>query len=167
MQRELTVKKTSAFWTFVWCVLVTLGLGTLSGWLSGSMNGYEGINMPSFALPDWVYGVVWTVLYVMIGIALFLIINTKPLSRTEQNIKTASIILWFAQFALNLLWPFIFFNVDYTAAFVIVAVMVAIVTSLVTLGFFIKPLASVMLLPYWGWLLFAAIQTLMVIALNA
>ena len=167
MQRELSIKKSSTFWTFVWSVLFTVGAGTLCGWLSGAMKGYEGINMPSFALPDWAYSVIWPVLYAMIGVALFLLITYKPLSKTEHGIKTAAIILWGIQFALNLLWPFIFFNVDYTVAFVINVAMAATVTSLVTLGFFIRPLSSVLLLPYWGWLLFASYQTLMIIVLNA
>lgn len=167
MQNEMTAKKLSSFWTFLGCVLITLGAGTLSGWLSGAMKGYEGINMPSFAPPDWVFSVVWTVLYIMIGASLYFLISYPPLTRTERGIKTAAIILWGVQLALNLLWPFIFFNVDYTIAFVINAAMVAAVTSLVTLGFFIKPLSSILLLPYWGWLLFAAYQTLMIIVLNA
>lgn len=167
MQNELTLKKSSAIWTFVACVAGTLGLGTLSGWLSGSMKGYDGINMPSFALPDWSYGVIWTVLYIMIGISLFLLITAHPLSSAEAKIKTACLILWGAQFALNLLYPFVFFGGEYAVSFAVVAVISALVTSLVTLGFFLRPLASVMLLPYLAWVLFATLQTLMVIALNA
>ena len=167
MQNTMTAKKISGFWTFLGCVLITLGAGTLCGYLSGAMNGYEGINVPAFAPPDWVFSVAWTVLYIMMGAALYLIITYPPITRTEYFIKTAAIILWGVQFALNLLWPFIFFNIDYTIAFVINAAMVAFVTSLVTLGFFIRPLSSVLLLPYWGWLLFSTYETIMIIILNA
>ena len=167
MQNELTAKSSNKFLTFLGCVLLTLGLGTLSGYLSGAFNGYEGINMPSFALPDWSYSIIWTVLYVMIGWALYLLVTYSPRSRTDGRIRTAAIWLWAIQLALNLLWPFIFFNVSYTVAFAINAAIVAAVTSLVTLGFFVRPLSSIMLLPYWAWLLFASYQTLMVIVLNA
>lgn len=167
MQNTLTAKKSSSIWIFLVCVLGTLGVGTLAGFLSGAMKGYAGINTPSFAPPDWVFSVVWSVLYVLIGVSLFLIITYSPLSRTEDHIKTAALILWGVQMAFNLIWPFIFFNIDYTVAFVIIAAMVAAVTSLVTLGFFIRPLASVLLLPYWGWLLFATYENLLIIILNA
>lgn len=167
MQNTLTAKKISGIWTFILCVGLTLGIGTLSGWLSGAMNGYEGINMPSFALPDWSFSIIWTVLYILMGVSLYLLITQHPLSRAEQGIKVASIVLWGLQYALNILWPFVFFNIDFTVAFVINVVMTSLVTSLVTLGFFIKPLSSVLLLPYWGWLLFSSYQTLMIIVLNA
>lgn len=163
----MTTKKSSSLWTFIWCVALTVAAGTLCGWLSGSMKGYEGINMPSFALPDWTYSIIWPALYVLMGISLFLLITYKPLSRSEENIKTAAIALWGVQLVMNLLWPFIFFNLDYTVAFVINVAITAAVTSLVTLGFFIRPLSSVLILPYWGWLLFASYQTLMIIILNA
>ena len=167
MQNEMTKTKSNKFWTFIGCVLFTLGVGTLSGFLSGAMRGYVGINTPDFAPPDWIFSVVWTVLYVMIGWSLYLAITYRPIDRTGEHIKNAFIILWFVQLALNVLWPFIFFNVDYTVAFVIDALLVAAVTSLVTLGFFMRPLSSVMLLPYWGWLIFAAVENLMIIVLNA
>lgn len=163
---ELTKKKSSAIWTFIGCMLLPVAIGTLCGFLSGSFKGYQGINMPSFALPDWVYGAVWTVLYIMMGISLYLLLSYPPLSRTERNIRTASIVLWAVQFVLSVVWPFVFFRLDHTAAFVINCALVGTVTSLVTLGFFIRPLSSVLLLPYWAWILFASYQTLMIIVLN-
>ncbi len=166
MQNSLTKTKSSTLWMFLACALLPVAAGTLCGYLSGSFNGYEGLNMPSFALPDWVYGVIWTILYVLMGISLYLILNYPPLSGTERNIRSAFIALWSIQFVLSLIWPFVFFNIDHTAAFVINCALVGTVTSLVTLGFFIRPLASSLLLPYWAWLLFATYQTLMVIVLN-
>lgn len=147
-------------------MLLPVAAGTLVGYLSGSFRGYEGLNMPSFALPDWVYGVAWTVLYALMGISLYLILRYRPLSKTESNIRMAAIWLWGIQFTLSLLWPFVFFNLDHTVAFTINCALIGAVTSLVTLGFFLKPLSSVLLLPYWGWLLFASYQTLMIIVLN-
>ncbi|MBR2967152.1 MAG: tryptophan-rich sensory protein [Clostridia bacterium] len=167
MQNELSVNKPNKFWIWLGCVALTLGIGTLSGFLSGAMEGYEGINMPSFALPEMVYSIVWTVLYVLIGWALYLVIACKPTNQTERRLKTAAIVTWAVQFALNLLWPFIFFNVDFTIAFVINAAMFAVTTSLVSLCFFIRPASAIMLIPYWLWMMFAAYQTLMIIVLNA
>ena len=166
MQNTITEKKIAPFWNFIACMLLPVAAGVLVGFLSGSMNGYEGLNMPSFALPDWVYGVVWTAIYALMGISLYLLISHFPISRTERNIRLAAIVLWGVQFVLSLLWPFVFFRLDHTAAFVINCLLVGSVTSLVTLGFFIKPLASALLLPYWGWILFATYQTLMIIVLN-
>lgn len=167
MQNTLSAKKSNGFWTFILCVALTLGIGTLCGYLSGATKGYAGINMPDFALPDWSYSMIWTALYILMGISLYLLITLQPLSVQEQNLKTAAIVMWALQFAFDLLWPFVFFNIDFTAAFVINTVMAALVTSIVTIGFFIRPLSSVLLLPYWGWLLFSCYQTLMVIVLNA
>ncbi len=167
MQNELTERKTNGFWTWLLCVLLTLAVGSLAGYCSGATNGYDGINMPSFALPEQTYSIVWTILYVMIGWSLYLVVSYVPKNSVEQKIKTAALIMWGVQFALNLLWPFIFFNVDFSIAFVINVAMTAATSSLTSLCFFVRPLSAVMLIPYWLWLFFASYQTLMIITLNA
>lgn len=101
-------------WQLLGCELLTIGLGFLSGLLSGSMNGYDGINMPSFSPPSQIFAPVWTTMFFLMGWSLFLTI-----SHPKTVLQKASLVLWCVQFALALIWPFIFFNVDKTVAFVI------------------------------------------------
>lgn len=73
------------------------GTGNLDGW-------YRGLNRPSFTPPDWTFGAVWTVLYVLMGVAIFWVVR-EGLSR--QNRK--AVLLFLAQLALNALWAPVFF----------------------------------------------------------
>lgn len=149
-------------WQFLGCELLTIGLGFLSGLLSGSMNGYDGINMPSFSPPSQIFAPVWTIMFFLMGWSLFLTI-----SHPKTVLQKASLILWCVQFALALIWPFIFFNVDKTVAFVINCFLTATVIALITLNFAVNKTSAWLLVPYVLWLIFASLQTLAIIILNA
>lgn len=113
---------------------------------------YATIAKPAWNPPNWVFGPVWTTLYVLMGIAAWMI-----WMRWEQP-GTGRALTWFGiQLGLNTLWSFVFFSMENPgAAFVeIVAMWLAIV---VTIDAFrsISPIAAALLLPYLGWVTFAS-----------
>ena len=149
-------------WQFFGCELLCVGLGFLSGLLSGAMNGYDGITMPSFSPPSQIFAPVWTVLFILMGWSLFLTI-TQP----KTALQNTALVLWIIQFALALIWPFVFFNADKTVAFVINCFLTASVVALITINFGVNKTSAWLLTPYVLWLIFATVQTLAIIVLNA
>ena len=93
------VQRRSLWLTALVCVAAIELLGGLSGWLanSGYGNGwFDGLQKPSFMPPGWTFGVVWPLLYAMLGIALAMVLVQPPSDR-----RRAALILFFAQLALN------------------------------------------------------------------
>ncbi|HEY0241897.1 MAG TPA: TspO/MBR family protein [Gemmatimonadaceae bacterium] len=129
--------------------------GSLSGWLSNSGYGndwFDALSKPSFMPRGWVFGVVWPVLYALLGIAVALIL-AKPPTRQRRN----ALILFFAQLALNLAWSPIFFAAHAVQPALVVIVVMAGLAALAAGQFRqIRPVAGYLMLPYLLWLCFAA-----------
>jgi translocator protein len=140
---------------------VCLLVGTLAGlWTASSITSwYASLAKPAFNPPNWVFGPVWTLLYVLMGVALYLVWNAHG-SRT-------AIALFLAQLALNFLWSFLFFALkNPLAAFIdIVALLVMIIVT--ALRFYpISKTAASLLVPYLLWVSFASVLNFSIYWLN-
>ncbi len=124
---------------------------------------YASLNKPSFNPPNWVFAPVWTVLYLLMGIALYLIWR-KGLS--DKNVKIAFMVFVF-QLVLNSLWSFLFFGLESPfAAFIeIIILWIAILVSII-LFFRISWIAGVLLIPYILWVSFASVLNFAIWRLN-
>ena len=128
--------------------------GSLIGLLSNSGldNGwYAPLAKPSFQPPGWAFGVVWTALYTMMGIALALVLGA-PRSRR----RTTALGLFAAQLALNFAWSPVFFGggmID--VGLLILLMMNVLVTMTIIIFWRIRPLAGALLIPYLAWLCIA------------
>ncbi len=140
-------------------------LGSLSGWLSNSGYGngwFDQLTKPAFMPPGWVFGLAWTLLYVLLGLALALI-----LAQPESDRRRRALILFFAQLALNYAWSPIFFAAhDIRLAAIVIFVMLAIAAATTRQFWSIRPLAGALMLPYLAWLCFAAALTTAIDRLN-
>jgi len=130
-------------------------LGSASGWLSGSGCGnawFAALQKPFFMPPGWAFGVVWPILYLLMGIALAMVLAEPPSPRRRK-----ALILFFIQLALNFAWSPIFFAAhDITLGKYVIFVMT--VTAAAAAGQFmrLKRRAGLLLIPYLAWLIFAA-----------
>lgn len=128
--------------------------GSLSGWLSNSGYGnswFEALTKPFFMPPGWVFGVIWPMLYALLGIAVALILAEPP-SEKRRN----ALIVFFAQLALNLAWSPIFFAAHAIGPALAIIVVMAGLAALAAGQFRqIRPLAGALMLPYLLWLCFA------------
>ncbi|WP_309661068.1 TspO/MBR family protein, partial [Sphingomonas sp.] len=103
-------------------------LGSASGWLSNS--GYDNswfaaLVKPIFMPPGWLFGVAWTILYILLGLALAMILAEPPSDR-----RRTALVLFFVQLALNFAWSPIFFaGHDIRLAAIVIFVMLAIAAS--------------------------------------
>ena len=129
--------------------------GSLSGYLSNSGYGndwFDALAKPSFMPPGWVFGVVWPVLYALLGFALALILAEPP---TDKRRK--ALIIFFAQLALNFAWSPIFFAAHaIQPALGVIVVMAGLAAVAAGQVRRIRPLAGYLMLPYLLWLCFAA-----------
>ena len=92
--------------TLLTCLAVPLGVGAVSGFLTqGSMNKLEKLKQPPITPPGWVFPVVWTGLFAMMGTASYLVAITP---KTEERKKALT--LYGIQLAVNFLWPVFVFN---------------------------------------------------------
>jgi tryptophan-rich sensory protein len=140
-------------------------LGGLSGWLAGSGYGnawFDALQKPSFMPPGPVFGIVWPILYALIGIAMAMILAEPPSDR-----RRLALILFFAQLALNFAWSPIFFaGHDITLAKVVVFAMAALAAAAAGQFFRLRAVAGWLMLPYLAWLVFAATLTATIERLN-
>ena len=145
------------------CIAIPLAVGGISALLtSGNMELFEEVNKPLLSPPAWLFPVVWTILYVLMGIALYLVVIT----RTREDKKPA-IISFGVQLFFNFFWSIIFFNAQaYLLAFIwLLLLWVAIVFNIY---FFnkINTTSAKLLIPYLVWVTFAGYLNLGIYILN-
>ena len=132
-----------------------IGLGAVAGLFTAEAvpEWYETLNRPSFNPPNWLFGPVWTFLYILLGISLYLI--WKQSASKERNL---AIIIFLLQQALNFGWSFIFFyfNMIGLALIEIILLWINIILMLV-LFYKIKPMAAYINIPYLLWVTFATV----------
>ncbi len=139
-------------WALVIVPLVVL-LGLLSGYVAGSGQTawYGSLAKPFFQPPSWLFGVVWPILYVLIGLALAMVINARG-----SRWRGLAISAFLAQLVLNLLWSPLFFGMNQvSAALLAILLMLALAAVTTWLFWHVRKAAAILMLPYLAWLVFA------------
>jgi tryptophan-rich sensory protein len=140
-------------------------LGGLSGWLSNSGYGndwFAAVQKPFFMPPGWTFGVVWPILYALLGVALAMILAEPPSDR-----RRTALILFFVQLALNFAWSPIFFaGHDITLAKWVIFVMAAIAAAAARQFLKLRSASGLLMVPYLARLVFAATLNATLEALN-
>jgi benzodiazapine receptor len=116
---------------------------------------YRALERPAWAPPPAVFGPVWTVLYALIGVAAWLVWQRRGSRRVA-----ATLVLFVVQLAANALWTWLFFAWRLGAlAFVEILLLWSLILAALVAFWRVRPLAGVLLLPYLGWVAFAAALT--------
>lgn len=144
-------------WTLV-CVPALVLLGFLSGQFAGSGPGnawFDSLKKPSIYPPPAAFGIVWTALYAMMGLALAMIVAARGAPGRRWALG-----LFAVQLVLNLAWSPVFFGArQITGALVLILVLdVAVLLTIVQFRK-VRPLAAALLLPYLAWIVFATFLT--------
>jgi len=144
-------------------LIVLLGVG--SGRLAGSGYGnrwFAGLIKPDIMPEGWVFGLAWTLLYVVMGLALAVILHAR-----RAKGRGIAIGLFVVQLAMNLAWSPLFFTAhEVRAAFWLIAALV-VAASITTILFArVRTSAGLLLLPYVAWLVFAALLNFQIDRLN-
>ena len=143
-------------------LLIPLSVGGLSAFLTrNSMELYETIVQPALSPPAWLFPVVWTLLYVLMGISAYFIFIS------DSEYKIEALTLYGIQLVLNFIWPLIFFlGQNFLIAFIIIAVLWYSVLKMIQAFSAVRPLAGTLQIPYLIWLTFAAYLNLTIYFLN-
>ncbi len=142
---------------------IPLGVGILSSFLirDGVDFFNESVNKPVFSPPAFLFPIAWTILYILMGIAAYIV----EISKQKTNNKP--FIFYFSQLAVNFLWPIIFFNLKWYFLSIIVIVALLVLVVLTFIEFLkINKTAGYLLIPYILWLLFATALNIGVYVLN-
>lgn len=150
---------------FFIAVLLPLTVGSISGALTmNSMNTYSQVVLPSFAPPSWLFPIVWTILYILMGIASFLIYRTQA----PAGLRLRAFWLYGAQLVVNFIWPLIFFSLQqYLAALICILLLLALIGATMVAFSKINKTAAWLMLPYLLWVSFAGILNLSIYLLNS
>ncbi len=146
-------------------ILLPVLVGAIAGMFtsSGVTGWYAIANKPWFNPPNWIFAPVWTMLYILMGIALFIIWK----SETDKILKQTAVTLFVIQLALNFFWSFIFFKLQQPGwAFAeIILMWVMILLTIIWFGKISSP-AAWLLVPYICWVSFAAVLNFSIWKLN-
>jgi tryptophan-rich sensory protein len=145
----------------LFCLIVG-SLGSLVT-ITGPASWYTLLVKPAFQPPNWVFGPVWTLLFILMGIALYLVWECG----TEKPAVRLAILVFGVQFLLNFLWSFLFFGLQspLLGLLDIIVLWWLILATIVTF-YRVRKSAAYLLIPYIAWVSFAMILNGAVYILN-
>lgn len=153
---------------FIGLTALPVVVGGISSLLTSSaMAQFGHMVQPPLSPPAWLFPVAWTVLYILMGIASWLIFTNEPRTSEAADRRMRALGVYAVQLVLNFLWSLVFFGAGmYWVALVILLAMWALIIYLVVLARRIDPRASLLLLPYLAWTTFAAYLNIGIAVLN-
>ena len=166
--REIASKQQLRLAFLRWAV-VTVPFVLLLGFTSarlvptGADNAwYAALTKPEITPPDWAFPVAWTVIYIMLGLALAMIINARG-----SHLRGPAIAVFAVQLVINLIWSPLFFGMHQVGwALGVVGAMFGLTLVMTVIFARIRTFAAVLLVPYLAWLLFAGYLNYQIMDLN-
>lgn len=143
------------------CIVLPLAVGGLSALLTrGGMEVFQSLNKPLLSPPGWLFPVVWTILYILMGIASYLVLTSGKPNR-------AALTVYGIQLAFNFFWSIIFFNLEaYLFSFIWLVILWILIFVTMILFYGISKPAGYLLLPYLLWVTFAGYLNFYIYLLN-
>lgn len=146
------------------CIAIPLAVGGLAALISGGgMAAFERVNKPPLSPPGAVFPIAWTVLYILMGLASYLVLAS---SAPAGAVRTA-LAVYAVQLAVNFMWPILFFAAGaYLPSFILLVCLWLLVLTAAILFYRISKPAGLLMLPYLLWLTFAGYLNLGIYLLN-
>ena len=140
-------------------LIVVVGVSSAIGILNVPGEWYQSLNKPPFTPPNWLFGPVWTTLYILIAIAGW---------RTfRAGANSVPMRLWYAQMALNWLWSPLWFGLHWTwPAFVVIVLIFATIIGFIATSWNRDRVSALLFVPYALWVGFASVLNFSVAVLN-
>ena len=163
-------KKSKIGKVFLAILLIALPLmvgGIASVLTISAQESFNKLNQPPLAPSAWLFPVVWTVLYILMGVASYLIYRLKANNEKEKRLKTIELVIFYVQLAFNFAWTLLFFNANLKYfSFGWLVVMWLMILVLIILAFRNRKASAWLLVPYLLWCTFAAYLNIMIAILN-
>lgn len=150
--------------TLIFSLGLPLAVGGLAAFLTkDAMSSFGQLNQPPLSPPGWLFPVVWTILYLLMGLAFYIV----TVSNGDEEQVNAAKKVYYLQLAVNFFWSLIFFNMEqYFFAFLwLILLWVLILITLIRF-YRIQPLAGYLLIPYLLWVTFAGYLNFGIFLLN-
>jgi benzodiazapine receptor len=140
-------------------LLLVLGGGLILGFTNQPGEWYQSLSKPPLQPPDWLFGPVWTILYVFIAFAGWRCWQAQPTGRRMQ--------LWWLQLVLNFLWTPMFFGLQQMAlALVVILALLAVIVTFISLSWRSDRVSAWLFVPYGLWTAFATYLNASLLVLN-
>lgn len=146
------------------CLGIPLGIGGLSALITKSaMEDFKALNQPPLSPPGWLFPVVWTILYALMGWSLYLVLT----SRSGNRIIGQSVTLFGMQLFFNFFWSIFFFNLKlYYFSFGWLIVLWALIFAMAVSFYRASKTAAFLNIPYLIWVAFAGYLNIGIAILN-
>lgn len=142
-------------------IFIPIFLGSFVGFLTAPFNNYVSLNQPVFAPPSIVFPIVWTLLYILMGVSCYLIIQS------DSSDKEEALFIYGVQLIVNLFWSIWFFVFHfYLFSFFWILLLIGLVVVMIKKFYDISKISAYLQIPYLLWLVFASILNLFVYFLN-
>ena len=137
-------------------ILIPLTVGTMSALFSGNMSSYSILNKPAFSPPGFIFPVVWTILYILMGASSYIVYFSN------SSNKSKALLLY-----CNFCWSIIFFGLDlFLFAFIWLIALIFIIIIMIRQFLIVNPLSAYLQIPYLIWCIFAAYLNFSIFLLN-
>ncbi|MDY4975519.1 MAG: TspO/MBR family protein [Clostridia bacterium] len=148
--------------SLLWNLALPLLTGGLAALLTAhSMKQFEQLNQPFFAPPGWLFPVVWTILYLLMGVSAYLV------STADSPYRLTALRLYGIQLAVNFFWPILFFRMQaFLGAFFWLLLLWILILAMIVLFYRVKPKAAYLQIFYLLWVTFAGCLNLAIAILN-
>nr|WP_026895941.1 TspO/MBR family protein [Clostridiisalibacter paucivorans] len=156
-----SIKKISCF---IISILIPLSIGFLSSILTkNSFDYYQTLIKPFFSPPGWIFAPVWTILYILMGIASYRIAKSDNSTILIKN----ALFFYVLQLILNFLWPILFFRFNLTFIAFIEIIILLVFIIITTLKFYnLDKFSAYLMIPYILWVSFASLLNFSIWFLN-
>jgi tryptophan-rich sensory protein len=154
-----------SFSRLIGCLGLCLGVALINGSVTYPEipTWYASLAKPSWTPPNWVFPLVWSVLYVMMGVSLWLLWDRAA----DTARRGTALTLFFQQLVLNAAWSSVFFGLHHTrAALVIIVLLAAAIAATILAAWRTQRIAAWLLVPYLCWVVYATTLNAGIVALN-
>lgn len=154
--------------SYIIAILIPLAVGGLSAFLTrDSMDIYREVATPPFMPPSILFPIVWSVLFILMGISSAMVHNTPDSEISDPKDKERGISVYAVSLAFNFVWSLIFFNARaFFVAFVWLFVLLALIIWTIVIYRRVKPAAAYLQIPYAVWVAFAGYLNFGIAVLN-
>jgi len=147
-------------WVYIKSIAIPVIIGAIVGYVTMNFMDYGELNQPPLAPPGWLFPVVWTILYILMGVS-YAMLKIDGLMDDELDS------IYYLQLGVNALWSIFFFILKWRFfAFLWIILLLVLVLKMIKLFYDRNRVAGLLQIPYLVWLVFAAYLNLGVYILN-
>lgn len=142
-------------------ILIPLVIGSISALVSGNMSSYAALKKPVFSPPGFLFPIVWTILYLLMGISSYMVYTS------DSPRKSKALLFYVIQLFFNFCWSIIFFHFQlYLSAFIWLIVLIFLIAIMIKQFYTVSPISAYLQIPYLIWCIFAAFLNFFIFIMN-